>query len=63
MVEILGKSPEHKYSLTCSNCSTVLGYTKSELVEKKYDFDYLGDYEIGKFLSCPICGHSNLVRK
>lgn len=48
--------------LTCSKCVSVLEYTQSDVKSGEFNRDYLGDYDIYKYIDCPSCGNKCIIK-
>ena len=49
--------------LTCHKCKSILEYTQSEVKEGKFNIDYLGDYDIEKYIDCPSCNNKCIIKR
>jgi uncharacterized protein with PIN domain len=63
MVIVVGKDKKAVYEITCHNCASILEYTMSETIERKCNQDYLGDFDIRRFINCPACGQAVMVKQ
>jgi len=55
MATVVGHDPSAVKRCTCGNCAAVIEYVPNDVKERKYAYDYLGDYEVGDFVKCPKC--------
>lgn len=63
MPRIVGRDPAAVKQVTCRQCASIVEYTMSETRESKVNWDYLGDYDIARVISCPGCGHQIQVSR
>lgn len=54
MVKVIGIDTQYIKKVTCRNCASILEYTDSEVITKRYR-DYLGDTDYVKIIKCPNC--------
>ena len=57
MPRIVGRDPDAVRRVTCRQCASIVEYTMSETREAKVNWDYLGDHDIVRAITCPGCGH------
>lgn len=56
MAKVLGFDPKLNRYCSCRNCSAMVEYTNKDIVgTKKINHDYLGDYDVVKYIICPNC--------
>lgn len=55
MIEVIGKDQSKYKQLTCYKCASILKYTMADTEKRKFDMDYLGDYNICDSIKCPVC--------
>lgn len=56
MASIIGQDPRLKRICSCGNCAALIEYTNKDIVgTKKVNWDYLGDYDVVKYIVCPAC--------
>ena len=48
--------------LTCKRCSTLFEYQYNEVREGTFNHDYLGDYDVLKYVACPSCNNKCIVK-
>lgn len=49
--------------LTCRKCKTLFEYTQGEVRTGKFNMDYLGDYDIEKYIKCPSCNNKCIIKE
>ncbi len=56
MAKVIGYDETVKKRCTCRNCAAVIEYVANDIIgTKKVNWDYLGDYDVVKYLKCPAC--------
>lgn len=48
--------------LTCKKCKSVIEYMASEIKEGKFNYDYLGDYDLEDYIDCPSCQNKCIIK-
>ena len=49
--------------LICKYCESVLEYKQSEVSVGKFNVDYLGDYDNLKYIICPSCKSTCIIKE
>jgi hypothetical protein len=44
-----------EFNCLCKKCCTTLSYTYKDISEHRVNHDYLGDFDIVKGITCPVC--------
>lgn len=55
-VEVIGKDQSVQKTCTCRKCGSILKYYPVD-VKQGTSYDYTGDRDYYKYISCPSCGN------
>ena len=58
MVKVISTDPHRSVvkEIVCKNCGSTLQYVPKD-VESERHYDYLGDSDEYRFITCPSCSH------
>lgn len=62
MVNVVGKDQQALHRITCSNCTSRLQYTLSEVLKYR-GTDYSGGPDGREYIYCPVCRCEVVLRK